>query len=294
MLHILTGAHCNNHCVFCMESDREGRRRHVGSQTPDDIRRFIETYADRDEILFTSGEPTLNPDLERYVVWAREAGYRTIALISNGRRLAQPKFAAAMVRLGINKFTLSIHGHTSEIHDALTRSPRAFEQTLKGLANLAAIRRRGHRFDVHTSTVVVRANLPHLGEVHRLLRRFDVDRMVFNVMMVKGGGAERFAELMPRYSEVAERLRTLTSGLSAEELLRISVADVPRCTVDGLPVEVLGDQERFDQFETLGSLGIADTDLLRLPDGERSVPLERLVERAASPVLEGDDSYYVR
>ncbi len=293
MLHVLAGAHCNNHCVFCMESDREGRRRHVSSQTPGDIRRFIEAHPGRGEVLFTSGEPTLNPDLDRYVEWARAAGYRTIAVITNGRRLSQPKYAAALLARGVNKLTLSVHAAEPELHDELTRSRGAFRQTLRGLENLAALRRRGARFDLHTSTVVVRANLPRLREIHRLLRRFDVDRMCFNVMMVKGFGRERFGELMPRYSDVVAEVAGLVRGLPREELVRIALADVPPCVTVELPEEVRAAQERFVQFEKSGSVGISDTDLERVAGSGADVPLARLVRRAGAAELSGDDAYYV-
>ncbi|MDH5492751.1 MAG: radical SAM protein [Myxococcales bacterium] len=293
MLHVLTGGHCNNRCVFCMESDREGRKRHVLSQTSDDIQRFIQSYPQRDEILFTSGEPTLNRELPRYVQWAKEAGYRTIAIISNGRRLSQPKYAAAMVRLGVNKFTISVHGHQAQIHDALTSSKGAFRQTQAALANIAALRRRGARLDLHTSTVVVRANLPFLSEIHEMLRPYEPDRTCFNVMMVKGFGAERFEELMPRYRDVAASAQRLLRGLDREALRRITLQDIPRCAVVELPPEVLHSQESFEQFETQGSIGIADSDMERMGEERAGEALRALRERASEVHLQGDGEYYV-
>lgn len=293
MLHVLTGAHCNNHCLFCMESDREGRRRHVLSQSSADIQRFIEQYPGRDEILFTSGEPTTSRDLDRYVTWAREAGYETIGLITNGRRLSRPKYAAALIARGVNKITVSIHGHDAATHDGLTQARGSFEQTRHGLERLAALRRGGRRFDLHTCTVVVRPNIPYLAELYQLLRQLDVDRMCFNVMMVKGFGAERITALMPRYSDVAQAFGALAAGLGARDLTRIALADVPRCATVGLPQRILGAEERFDQYEAHGSVGIAEADLARMGEDERRGALAQLRPRARSTDLEADHDYYM-
>jgi cyclic pyranopterin phosphate synthase len=294
MLHVLVGAECNNNCSFCMESDREGRRRHVLGQSPDDIRRFIDGYAERDEILFTSGEPTLNERLLEYVRWARAAGFSTIGVISNGRRLGYEKYAQALLAAGVNKVTLSIHGATAAVHDSLTRTPGSFVQSSKALATLGALKRR-RRFDLHTSTVLVRRNLPLLREIHRYLSSFPVDRVCFNVMMAKGGGEERFDLLMPRYSDVAACFRELAHDLDRGAIERTNLADVPVCAMTGVDRRLLGAQEHFEQFETRRSSGVATLgkgDLERLSaDGDARAA--RLLERQAEVDLQGDAAYYL-
>ena len=62
-VHVLTGAVCNNNCVFCMEEDRD-ERYVVNSQTDDAmIQAILAERAGAEEICFTSGEPTTNPHL---------------------------------------------------------------------------------------------------------------------------------------------------------------------------------------------------------------------------------------
>ncbi len=316
MLHVLTGPGCNNNCVFCMESDRAGRARHVRGQTAADIRAALDAYPQRDEVLFTSGEPTLNPELPQYVAWARAAGYRTIGLISNGRRLAYGRYAAELVRLGLNKVTLSIHAHEPRLHDALVRSPGAFAQAVRGLERLVELKRTT-RLDLHTSTVVVKGNLPYVQAIHDFLVGHGVERLCFNVLMAKGRGAERFRFLMPRYSAIAARFQALAAALTPAARRRVTLADIPRCTVRGLALEVVGDQERFDQFERQGSLGLAGVvheDLQALSAampadadptprgapgragpaaGAAPAAAERLLVRSAGADLEADGRYYL-
>jgi MoaA/NifB/PqqE/SkfB family radical SAM enzyme len=294
MLHVLVGADCNNNCSFCMESDREGRRRHVLGQSPEDVHRFIDNYGGRDEILFTSGEPTLNERLLEYARHARAARFRTIGVISNGRRLSYRKYAEALLAAGVNKVTISIHGATAAVHDSLTRTPGSFAQSAGALSTLGTLKRQ-RRFDLHTSTVLVRRNLELLREIHRFLSSFPVDQVCFNVMMAKGGGDERFDVLMPRYSDVAARFSELARELDAGALERTNLADVPVCAMRGVDARLLGDQEHFEQFETDDSSGVATHnrgDLERMwANGNGDAA--RLLERQADIHLEGDGAYYL-
>ncbi|MBM4372391.1 MAG: radical SAM protein, partial [Deltaproteobacteria bacterium] len=140
MLHVLTGADCNNSCIFCMEADRAARRRAVLAQTPADLRAAIRGYPARDHVLFTSGEPTLNDALPDLVGEAAAAGFHTVALITNGRRLAYTAYTELLLRRGLNRVTVSIHGPDAVVHDGLTGVRGSFDQTLRGLRNLAAAR----------------------------------------------------------------------------------------------------------------------------------------------------------
>ena len=132
MLHVLVGAQCNNNCLFCMEAYRERRAERIASQSQDDIRRMIDRYPQPDEVLFTSGEPTLDPALPTYIGWAKQRGFRVIGLVTNGRRLAYREYARELADAGLNRVTVSIHGHTARLHDGQTRTPGSFDQSLAG------------------------------------------------------------------------------------------------------------------------------------------------------------------
>ncbi|MBM4373094.1 MAG: hypothetical protein FJ098_15675, partial [Deltaproteobacteria bacterium] len=197
----------------------------------------------------------------------------------------------------LNRVTVSIHGPDAVVHDGLTGVRGSFDQTLRGLRNLAAAR-PARRLELHTSSVVVRRNLPHLAALRHLLEELAVDRMCFNVMMAKGRGLERLETLMPRYRDVAGTFRALVAPLSVEARRRVSLADIPRCCVRGIPVEVVGEQERFQQFErtdSLGVSGIAHEDLgaRAAGDGPDRDAARRLLERSAAADLAGDGRYYL-
>ena len=260
MLHLLTGARCNNNCLFCMEQDREARAAHVGGQRLEDLRAMLAHHEDREEVLFTSGEPTLHPDLLKLVGWAREEGYRTIGLITNGRLLAYAGVARRLVARGINRVTVSIHGHTARLHDSLTRTPGSYDQSRAALDNLLRLRAAGSRrgrLEVRTATVVTRRNLPHLGAVLASLGRGTPDQHVLNMVMPVGRAGRHFRAMVPRYTEVASALSRLAEK-APPWLPRTRLVDMPVCVGRALPATLWGEPEAFTQYEAVGSSGLQD------------------------------------
>jgi len=283
VLHVLVGQTCNNNCLFCMEADRDGRERHARRQSPGDVRRMIASYPDREQILFTSGEPTLCPRLLDYVGWARDAGFARIGVITNGRRLAYRHYAERLVDAGVNRITISVHGHTSKLHDGLTRTPGSYRQTRAGLANCAEIKRR-RDLQVHTSTVVTRRNLAHLRAIHAMLRTFRADEIVFNVMMAKGRGAKHLDALMPRYRDVVAAVIDLCATLDEEAVRRTHVVDLPPCVTRKLPPGIGGELEEFDQYEPTGSTGVMGLEVFN-PGSTESVSPVRNPLRGRAALL---------
>ncbi len=256
MLHVLVGATCNNNCSFCMEADRPGRRAHVTAQTDEDIRAMISAHERRDEVLFTCGEPTQAPALLEHLAWARNEGFRVIGVISNGRRLSYGGVARRLVQAGANRLTVSVHGHTAQLHDSQTRTPGSFQQTVAGLHRALVLRRTFAALEVHTSTVVSRRTLEHVAAIHEFLARLDPDLMVFNVMMPVGRGEQRLATWMPAYAEVAETFGQLAATLDEQRLRQLRLVDLPLCVGRDLPFPLWGEPERFQQYERAGSSGL--------------------------------------
>jgi cyclic pyranopterin phosphate synthase len=251
--HVCIGAECNNNCVFCMEDDREARRRALKGQTAEDVLALILRGRGRRELLFTTGEPTLEPRLPRFVRAAVLAGFGTVGVITNGRRFSDPAYAEQLVRAGLGSVTVSLHGPDARLHDALTRTRGSFEQTLAGLRNLCGLRNR-FPLRVQTSTVVCRRNLDAIGDLCRLFGTLDADRHVFNVMQPDGRGDEFFDSLMPRYRDVSRVFHEILPELEPGFLDRLALVDIPPCCTQDLPATVRGHVQRTVQYEPKGAL----------------------------------------
>lgn len=220
------GFDCNNRCQFCVQGDKRSRFR---PRPAAELREVLRAERARvDAVVFTGGEPTVRPDLPELVAFARELGYRSIQIQSNGRRFAHLAYARKLVACGANEFSPALHGHLPELHDHLTRAPGAFAQTVAGIRNLKALGQY-----VLTNTVVTRSNYRHLPEIARLLLALGVDQYQLAFVHPVGTAMEEFQAVVPRMELAAPYLReALAVGLAAGRPAYTEA--VPPCVLPGL------------------------------------------------------------
>jgi cyclic pyranopterin phosphate synthase len=207
-LTIPTGYCCNNFCRFCMESDRKKRYEYVKEFTKDRVYSVLDKNRKMDRVIFGTGEPTLNPDLVDYAEYAKKAGYKKIAVVSNGRRYAHRDFCLELIDAGVTEFIISLHGHERKIHDFLTRSPGSFEQTVSGLANISSFNKRLSKIVVNH--VVSKVNYRYVGDFLDFLKQFKINGVNLLVAEPSGEGMEKnFFNLMPKYGNLAKILEKI-------------------------------------------------------------------------------------
>jgi cyclic pyranopterin phosphate synthase len=247
-VHILTGPVCNNNCIFCMEEDREGRIVTNSATTDETVQWILREKKGAEEICFTSGEPTVNPRLGEWVRWSRQAGFPKVSMMTNGRRLSYANYTRALVKAGMNRFYVSIHGHDAKLHEGLTRTPGSYEQTAQGIREVAALKRYG--VELHTSTVITKRNLPHLEDIYFFLRGLGVDQVVFNVMQANGRANTYFDKIFPTYSEIASQMTAfLASAKTKERQVMAFLVDIPLCTTEHVDDFNRGYVESYVHFE---------------------------------------------
>lgn len=244
-LHVPVGVACNNNCLFCMEEDRSTRAR-LNAFDLRRLRDVLEAHPHAEEVCFTSGEPTLNDALPAFVRTARELGPWRVSLMTNGRRLAYPRFALELVKAGLQQVYVSIHGHQANLHDALTRTPGSFEQTVEGLRNLQCLSRAGVK--VHSSTVLTRRNVMVQAEVYAFLTELGVEQIVFNAIQVTGRAMRHAERLVPSYTQVRQGFEQLLMR-ARDAGQRAFLVDVPMCITEQLADRHRGFVERHVHYE---------------------------------------------
>ncbi len=200
VLHIPTGHSCNNRCIFCIE-------RSIGTPIRLSLAE-VEEQLDRmrdqtDTVIFTAGEPTLNPMLAQSAAAARFRGYEVIGVVTNGRRLRERAMCASLLAAGVNDIRVALVGPNAQVHDAITRRKGSFDQTVAGLENLASFRNQ-HAFHFEVNCVLCRQNLKFLREIHDFAHGFGIDRINFNVAEPCGSAGDNLRSVVPRYREVME------------------------------------------------------------------------------------------
>lgn len=227
-LQIITSPACNNNCVFCIDNKLRGR---LSAEILDrNALTVLKKMAGKmDRVLFTAGEPTLNPRLAEFMKLARKLGYREIGLITNGRRLADKDFCRQLLQAGVNEINVSFHGSRARIQEELTRTKGSFQQTLQGLKNLRELK-KNHEFGFLINFTITRANLDDLADFLKLVRRLKPDALVLNVVIPKGRALDNFERVVPLYSRVAHGLK---KTLPKKENFSISILGLPFCLMEG-------------------------------------------------------------
>ncbi|MFA6316981.1 MAG: radical SAM protein [Elusimicrobiota bacterium] len=168
---------CNQRCLFCHDRDAQNGKPLPFPAVKADLRQGRQEGLRR--VVLSGGEPTLHPKFLEVVALARTLGYRHIQAVSNGRRFCYPEFLKAAREAGLDEVTLSLHGHTKELHDRLTRVPGSFVQAVTALRHALAC----PGLIVSVDVVINGLNLPVLRELLEFyiglgVREFDLLALV--------------------------------------------------------------------------------------------------------------------
>lgn len=141
--------------------------------------------------------------------------------------LSNKVFLKKLVDAGLTEVSPALHGHRRELHDYLTRSPGAFEQTLKGILNAKDFGLR-----IVMNSVITKPNFRYLDKMADLFIRLDVDSFQFAFVHAAGNAWYLFEQIVPRLSFVAPHLhKALEKG---EDVGVIVMAEaMPLCYMQG-------------------------------------------------------------
>lgn len=241
-LEILFSFNCNVNCEFCSF----GHKDRVDEQPLSDIYDKMESASEEGvtSISFTGGEPTIRDELPSAVAKAKDLGYETIEIQSNGRMLSYPSYCRNLISKGVNHWIVSIHGPNPRIHDALTRTKGSFKQAKKGIRNLKMLGE-----EVQINTVVVKKNYRYLTKTAKALLDLEVDTI--NFLFVNPDGYSLYNEdIIPKMSQAAPHIQ------EALEVVNDAGTDTG---IFYMPFCVLGDKRQF--VKHFGKVELAGPDI---------------------------------
>lgn len=226
---------CINHCRFCAVANRV--RRAIPYDRLDEILR--EHRAQGIEALdIDGGEPTLHPDLHRALDRAVELGYRRINVTTNGRRLADPEAARALLATGLTSLSISLHGDIARVHDGLTGVPGSFRETIAGIRNSLDALAPGQDFGVNVT--IVRQNVDRLERLVALVHRMGV-RKVNLQFLTPFGNAQR--ALLPDPDLATQAVARVLDRFGSR--MTIFVVNAQFCQLPGHEAHLAGDVQKL-------------------------------------------------
>ena len=199
------------------------------------------------------GEPLLYPSLVTVIRDARRLGFERITVTTNGRRLADPDVAAALLASGLHSLLISLHGSAPTIHDGLTDRPGSFRETATGLRNVLRLMAPG--FGLGVNTTVTTANLADLMKLGERLAALAVPQWNLQLVTPFGRAGE---DLLPTREELRDTLSAVLERFG--ERLAMAVVNAPPCRLPGYERYVaadLGKLQRTMRFVTREEVNLA-------------------------------------
>lgn len=172
---------CNNQCPQCgnvfTSRGRQTRQRALPRSLEAaqwaQILDKIHPYSYR--LKLTGGEPTIHPEFEAILASVARLDL-PFTLFTNGRWLAPERLLTALKGMpNFQGFLISLHGPTVASHEAFTRCPGSFDETLTNVQKAVEA-----NLPVSLSCIITHHNWHRTEEMLRLARRLGATSVVFN------------------------------------------------------------------------------------------------------------------
>ena len=197
----LTAA-CNSKCVFCLDAEAQDGRFMPFEDIKTEIRRGREEK-DATRLVVSGGEGSIHPRFHDAIRYGKEVGYRWVQTVTNGQKLADRQFFLAAMDAGLDEITYSLHGHTPELHDRLTRTKNGFQNLMKSMMRAV----RDGRPVVNVDVCINKQNVAHLEAIVALCARVGVKEFDLLHVIPQGVAWDNRADLFYDPEEHREALR---------------------------------------------------------------------------------------
>lgn len=214
---------CTNDCSFCFSSYLKNNVIDL-----DGLKQAVIQGANNGctELVISGGEPTLLPDtIIELISVAEQYGYEKYIIQTNGSGIPDNrKLVDYLDMISARKelcISFSIHGHTADIHDTMSRTPGAFDKLLSAIRIISDSNAK-----IYTNTVISSLNIGHLADIVSLLLPFRPEIIQFSMMHL-----ETPNELSTGLIESAHAVRELKNIISHDIL---KTEGIPYCLMYGL------------------------------------------------------------
>lgn len=242
------GFQCNNRCRFCVQGNK---RETCPDKSTEKVMAILrKEVKDHQGIVFTGGEPTIRKELIEWIKYAKDLGYKTIQIQTNGRLLAYKEFCKKIIKAGVNEFSPALHGSTAKIHDYLTQVPGSFDQTVRGIKNLKNLGQY-----ILTNSVITKQNYKDLSNLAKLLVNLQVNQFQFAFIHINqtiAHNPELIKEIVPRHSKVEPYVK---------KGLQIGIRAGTKVMTEAIPYCFMKKYEQYIIEEKIPDTSVFDNDI---------------------------------
>lgn len=165
----------------------------------------------QDLISFGGSEPTLYPYLFELTGFIKSLGLK-FRMASNLKECSDKDFAQKLVENGLVEVYTSLHGHTAELHDKITRVSGSFQSRIEGIKNLAAL-----GVKIETNTTIAMLNFKYLRVIAEFIwQNFKPFAMRFSFLWCKANVLDDPKGIIPSIPEIKPYLKEAIDYLKRE------------------------------------------------------------------------------
>ncbi len=188
---------CQNDCIHCYA----GGPHSTPELTTEQWKTAIDKLSEIGVFIltFTGGEPTLREDLPELLLYAQSKGMVT-GLISNGRRLKDKAYVAALEKSGLDFVQITLESHKPTVHDAMTKAAGSWKETVAGIQNAVQ-----SQIYVSTNTTLSKHNAADFLATVDYIKGLGVDAFGCNSLIYSGKAPAASSE----FALTVEELKTL-------------------------------------------------------------------------------------
>ena len=142
---------CNNNCRNCLID----RNVEIGYRNLSSIKKELSLNLRKgyERAILLGGEPTIHQRFLEIVRMAKEAGYRKVTVLSNGRMFSYIDFLRKAKKEGLDEIIVSIYSNNSSVQDYITGAKGSLKQVLKALSNIKKL-----KYPLIVGTVITKRN----------------------------------------------------------------------------------------------------------------------------------------
>ena len=221
---------CNSNCIMCPCS--EITRRNGQLSSADELITVMKYMpANVAHLTLTGGEPTLlKEDFFKVLIYAQNNRSAThFQLLTNGRAFADYRFTQRFISCLPDSVDVGIpiYGYNSQTHDAITRTPGSFKETIIGIHNLLH-----YHIDVEVRIVLTKMNVDYLDKVAAYIVKYlpGVYKVAFMGLELMGNAARNMEEVWVPYEIAAQKSQRAINYLIANGI-NVQLFNIPLCKV---------------------------------------------------------------
>lgn len=178
--HILT--RCNLKCRHCYINPAQHGKNTLPLST---IETWLDAFVEKNKetnIIFLGGEPTLHPDLSLAVKKAKDLGYSSITIDTNGYM-----YNDILLKVDpeeVDYFSFSLDGATRKTNDTI-RGKGSYDRCIKGIREAIS-----SGFNTSLIYTVTKNNIHEINRIAPLLEGLGIDRFFIQVIGIRGKSAK--------------------------------------------------------------------------------------------------------